>query len=173
MESTDRVTGLHLILRAVDLQRTHSISNFGVILLKPDFTSDTEARLSDHCERHSLSLIWDARFQLTAPAVIMLYPATFRFSEDDLRYGILWKKQLIDYLSTGVCKIFVFEGNSATEKLAEFKHKERGYLGKLSKPENNMDQTEFIEKVVKNAVHVVEKVDIENALWLLACCVSQ
>lgn len=140
----------------------------GLLLFKPECPPEELRAFQEYCVHQGIHLLRQERVRLSHAAVIALYPAIFRFSQEDLLFGIDWKEQTLNYLQSADCVYFLVQGVSIHEKLTDFKYALRARYGKVTHPKEILSPDAFLETVVKNLVHVVDAEEFPNALWLLS-----
>lgn len=140
----------------------------GVVILKPGYKKEYVISLKEFCIAQELTILEELpEMKLAKEFVIALYPEVFGFSEKDLQFGVDWKQLVIDYFTSGPVKIFIISGNDSTKKLHQFKHQIREENNKITDPAQVIIGQDFEEKVVKNLIHVIDKKEIPNFLWLI------
>lgn len=158
---------LSLLSRHLDIKRTQSEEVLGIILFKPEWSPNDVESFNEYCSKNDINILEKRNIILSKDVVIALYKNIFSFSTDDLRFGITWKTETIEYLTSGQSICFLVQGKCANEKLSKYKYTLRDKCGKITHPKNLMNQEDFKEKVIKNLVHVVDDDEIQNALWLI------
>jgi hypothetical protein len=156
------------LLDHLEEQRQSTPSKMGLILFKPECPLEELRAFDEYCVNQGIHLLTQGRARLSPSAIIALYPAIFRFSKEDLLFGIDWKEQTLNYLQSTDCVYFLVRGVSIHEKLTAFKYALRARYGKVTHPEEILSPEAFLETVVKNFVHVVDAEELPNALWLLS-----
>lgn len=141
--------------------------NLGIIIFKPECPPAEISAFKEYCKRKKLTILLKRRLVLSKEAVIALYPKIFSFSKDDLRYGLKWKEQTIQYLTSGSSVCLVIKGSEAGKCLSKYKYSLRKRYGKITHPKSIMPSNEFFSRVVKNYVHVIDKSELQNCIWLL------
>jgi nucleoside diphosphate kinase len=151
------------------LEKEKEGGNFSVVLLKPGFDDQVVSEFQEFLHSRRLRVMYRKRRKLNKSHVIALYPKVFRYQSNDLIYGLGWKEQFIKYLTSSSCMIYFIEGENAIRILQDFKFRLRKKKKLILHPkkQGKMDEGVFFEKVIKNLIHVVDRNDIQNSLWLL------
>ncbi len=139
----------------------------GIIIFKPGYSKPQIKDFLDFCVREDLNILDGHTVILSKETSIALYPKIFSFSKDDLKFGVGWKKEIIAHLTSGQSSYFLVRGSDAIKKLTDYKYKLREKHGKITDPRYTMSKKKFVDKVVKNLVHVIDEEELQNALWLL------
>lgn len=142
-------------------------SNLAVALLKPDADKRDYLDFIEYCRLEKLTILAKRHRRLSLYVAIGLYPKLFSFHPTDLVYGIKWKQLTIQHLCSGRSRIFVVEGERATSKLQRFKFTLRRRHGKISRPKEKLSGAEFLERVIRNRMHVADSHASHSAAWLL------
>lgn len=153
----------------LEKEKNREVGNLGIIIFKPGFSESDISTFNEYTIHHNLSILKDFQKKFNKEAVVAMYPRRFTFTDNDLIYGLDWKKQTIDYLTTKPSRIFLVSGESATKKLHAFKVILRKKHGVIIHPnkEGKMSKKKFFQKVVKNIAHVVDEHEFQNSLWLI------
>jgi nucleoside diphosphate kinase len=139
----------------------------GVLMFKPRYPPDVVREFQAYCFEERLKIVVSREVHLSRDAVIALYPDVFKFSRSDLVFGLCWKHQTIEYLTSGSCACFLVKGHGAIQRLSQYKKSVRRRFGKMQTPIKQLSQQDFFERVVQNMVHSVDEDEMQNAIWVL------
>ena len=151
---------------SIDRQRSDD-NNLGIILFKPGYKEREIERFKKFCIKQKIVFLEEKDVVLTREAVIALYPKIFSFSQGDMLYDVTWKRDTLAYLTGGQSRCVLAEGESVNEKLHHYKCKLREKYEKLTHPKIKLSQEDFLERVIKNLVHVIDPEELQNGIWLL------
>lgn len=151
---------------SIDRQRSGG-NDLGIILFKPGYEEQEIERFKKFCIKEKIVFFEEKGVVLTREAVVALYPKIFSFSQDDILYGATWKRDTLAYLTGGQSRCILVEGKNVNEKLHDYKCKMRERYGKLTHPKIKLSQEDFLERVIKNLVHVIDPEELQNGIWLL------
>jgi hypothetical protein len=138
-----------------------------VVLLKPDYPEDKKVSFLSYCNEKSLKIIFNDSSILNKEKIFGIYYDLFRQRDDDLKYGILWKLKLIDYLTSGKSNYYLIQGVNAQELLNNYKKVIRLEYDKITTPKEVMSEDIFFEKVIKNLIHVTNTEEFVPTCWFL------
>lgn len=160
-------TGLSPVEYQIKFERERRRKSLGIILFKPNCPPVEIRSFRDYCRHRRIRILEKKKVMLSRSAAIALYSRVFSLSQGDLRYGVKWKRQLLEHMLSGPITAFFLEGMSILPKLFGHKRRLRARYGKISKPSGKISSTAFLESAIKNYVHVIDKGDIQNGLWIL------
>lgn len=139
----------------------------GIVIFKPQYIESETEKFKKFCDLNEMKILEKKMEILSKNTIIALYKNIFLYSNDDLTFGIDWKVETIKYLNSDPSMLFLIVGDDVCRKLSEYKYGLRDRYGKITHPKVMLSREEFIEKVIKNMVHVVDEEEIQNGLWLL------
>ncbi len=148
------------------LRKTRA-KDFGIAIIKPKVSRAVVREISDIIAENNLSIISSYSKKLSRSDILALYHDIYMFSENDKKFGIEWKRDKLEYMSSGNCGIYLISGKSVQSTLIDIRNNIRGKYGKCSIPKKELSRQQFIDQAIKNIVHVVDDCELENALWLL------
>ncbi len=143
------------------------LNTLGVILFKPLCPAIEIVNFVKYCKEHNLSILFKKSRSLSSSMVIALYPKIFSFNKDDITHGILWKHKVISYHISSKSTYFLVDGKEVWAKLKSYKQYIRKKYKKISYPPKGMSEKDVVNRVIKNHIHVVDKSELQNSLWLL------
>jgi nucleoside diphosphate kinase len=144
--------------------RQHTV---GFILFKPNCPKCEIEDFRIFCKQEKLKIVREKQLVLDRNMVIALYSSTFNLLKGDLKFGVMWKYELMKYLTRGQVNCFLVDGNKALEVLSAYKYFLRKKYNKVTNPKKKMSKVVFKNKVIKNIVHVADEVEIQSILWLI------
>lgn len=151
----------------LDIEDMAGNETLGLIVFKPGYLESEVSEFKRHCDQNGLSIINNKELVFSREAVIALYPQIFSFSREDLEFGVNWKQRTIDYLISGPSLCFLVRGEFASDKLSKYKYGLREKYKKITHPKNKLSEADFLERVIKNLVHVVDQQELQNCIWLI------
>lgn len=158
---------IDLQLRHIEIERSNSDLGLAILVFKPGYSIELVTQLKAYSSGKNITILREKEVLLSRDAVIALYPKIFTYSREDLDFGLSWKKQTIDYLTSATSKCFLLEGEGIYAKLSEYKYDLREKHGKITHPKTTLSKEDFLEKVVENLVHVIDRHELQNGLWVL------
>jgi hypothetical protein len=144
----------------------HPEYELAVALLKPDFTPEHEDILLSKAAENYLQVIKHIDIILTIDQVIAIYNDIFRFSNNDIMFGIEWKKRKLHYMASDTSRIYLLQGKNAQQICEQIKYEIREQFKKLSVPNRKLNDEKFEELAIKNIIHVVDKDETDIPIWL-------
>lgn len=157
---------LSFILEHLEEKRQEKAAALGVLLFKPDCPAVEYSDFEEYCRTENLTILQTQSHQLNRGDVIALYPKIYCDLPNDLVYGVAWKERMLDHLTSGPTRSLFLKGENVQERLMRYKRTLRDRHGKNLIP--NMSEQDFLERVIKNLVHVVEDDEVQTALWILS-----
>lgn len=139
----------------------------GFILFKPDCPKHEIEDFRIFCKKEKLKIIKEKHLILDKSMVIALYSSRFNLSKNDLKFGVVWKYELIKYLTRGPVDCFLVENEKILKILSKYKFYLRKKYKKVTNPRKKMDKITFKNKVIKNIVHIADGTKIQSVLWLI------
>jgi len=139
----------------------------GFILFKPDCPKYEISAFRLFCKQEKINIIKEKQLILDRNMIIALYPSTFNLLKNDLKFGVIWKYELIKYLTHGSVNCFLVENKRILEILNKYKFFLRKKYKKITNPMKKMDKMTFKNRVIKNIVHVANEKEIQSILWLI------
>ncbi len=155
------------LLRHIEIKRSARDEDLAIVVFKPSCPREAIARFRSYCSENHISILQKKETLLSRDAVVALYPKIFSFSNEDLKFGLAWKKQTIDYLTSAPSRCFLVGGEDVYSKLSKYKYRLRDRYGKITHPKAVLSTEDFFEKVIKNIVHVIDEHELQNGLWVL------
>ena len=99
--------------------------------------------------------------------VFLVYYDLFKKSDKDKIFGVSWKNQVINYLTSGKSEIYLIKGDRAYSLLKQYKLNIRSKYNKITKPSQKISNKIFTEKVIKNLIHVTDPEELIPTAWSL------
>ena len=155
------------LLEHLNLKKEGSSKELGALILKPGCVPDEIAELESFASENGLELLVEKRVLLSPSEVVALYPESFSYSGNDLEFGIAWKEETLQYMTSGQSICYLFRGENAIAELTRFKYSLREKYGKVTRPSSPMSPEDFNEKVIRNLVHVADSDETQSAIWIL------
>lgn len=138
-----------------------------ILVIKPGFKVEFIQKVHDFITLNKLKLICEYDFLFDKSSLLAIYNDIYRFTNNDIKFGLEWKQRKIVYMTSESSRIFIVSGPNAQSLSEAFKYRIRDKYKKLSIPDRKLSPDEFEELAIKNIIHVVDESDIEVALWLL------
>lgn len=157
----------NLLSYHLDCQGKNMSDTLGIIIFKPHFDSEEIENFRIFCNQNQVRIIQEKNSIFSRETVIALYPKIFCFSPEDIKYGVGWKQEIIEYLTSADSFCFFVERENISKLLSDYKYRLRAKYGKVNRPTRVFNSGEFAELVIKNLIHVVDLPELQNAIWLL------
>lgn len=144
-----------------------NLPDVSIVILKPDFPNIEKSIFLDYCTSNNLSILSAKKITLKKDHIFSIYYDLFKKSDQDKIFGVSWKNQVINYLTNGKSEIYFIKGNQAYSLLKQYKLNIRSKYNKITKPSQKISNKVFIEKVVKNLIHVTDPEELTPTAWSL------
>ncbi|GEM_PF-6811530 len=144
-----------------------NLSRVGTVLFKPECPPVEISNFIDYCKKNKIFILSQRNVLLSRATIIALYPKIFSFSKDDIDVSISWKYKVILYLNSAPSICFFLDGDKIQQKLRHYKYLLRKKYSKISRPDKDMSEKDIFEYVIKNHIHVVDRRELQNSIWLL------
>lgn len=151
----------------------HAYDEHAVIILKPGFEAEHKTYISSYLAKQSLSIEREEELALSAEDVLVIYNDIFRYSDNDVSFGVEWKARKLDYMQSGPSLFYIVKGANAQALCEMLKYSMRDAYGKLSIPDRLLNDPEYDDLVTRNIIHVVDAIETEVALWFISQRTSQ
>lgn len=100
-----------LISYHLEQRRLGISNNLGILILKPDGPISEILSFRNYCLENNINILEEKNVTLSREAIVALYPKVFAFMTDDLKFGVSWKVQTIDYLRSAPSSCFFRRGS--------------------------------------------------------------
>ncbi len=123
-----------------------NLVDVSVLILKPDFPISEKDNFLSYCMSNNLKILSNRRIILKKDQIFSVYYDLFKKSDQDKEFGVSWKNQVINYLTSGKSEIYFIKGNQAYSLLKQYKLNIRSKYNKITKPSQKISNKIFIEK---------------------------
>lgn len=142
-------------------------NRIGFILFKPDCPISEIKIFKEYCILNNINILKNERITLGHAIIISIYNSLFNSKKTDNKYGIKWKNEVIKYLIGRDVEYIFVENENIHKILFKYRLKLRKKYGKVTNPKVKMNNIDFKKKVIRNIVHIHDKVDMQSLIWLL------
>ena len=145
----------------------NSLLNYAIVLHKPDFPEAEKEAFTSFCGEYSLQIIFQKTLKLEKHQIMSVYHDLFQGKGDRAEYGLKWKLEVLDYLTSGNSVCFLLQGHGAQNLACKYKHALREKYGKITTPQQRLSTADFRNKVVQNLIHTAAAEDFASTYWSL------
>lgn len=144
-----------------------NLADTAIVILKPDFPTIEKDIFLDYCTSNNLNILSAKKMTLKIDHIFSVYYDLFKKNDQDKEFGVSWKTQVINYLTSGKSEIYFIKGDQAYSLLKQYKLNIRSKYNKITKPSQKISSKIFTEKVVKNLIHVTDTDELVPTAWSL------
>ena len=144
-----------------------NLADTAIVILKPDFPTIEKDIFLDYCTSNNLNILSAKKMTLKIDHIFSVYYDLFKKNDQDKKFGVSLKTQVINYLISGKSEIYFIKGDQAYSLLKQYKLNIRSKYSKITKPSQKVSNKIFTEKVVKNLIHVTDTDELVPTAWSL------
>lgn len=143
--------------------------SFSMLLLKPGFTTEQKDELFDTVHDRKLKLERADSVILPRLATIALYSTSIlKLQPDDFIFGLNWKNEAIDYMTSGPSIVVGVSGEDAHLQCREIRDSMRSLHGKVQpRPGELLSDEEFRRRAIRNLIHHPDPEETIPLAWTI------